>query len=169
MGHLVSTRRGTQRADNVHPLQWWVLSESGRRDAAASWKIKHGEILSAKNRRSIPRVSLEDMPPSTNNTTPSATLAMASNFLVTTDFSSDPVSTGIITEAALTTTKAVDVVSLYEDHDWTMPTTRGNCAAVSKVEPPAWGNCAAVSKAEPPEGGPPQLVDESDDEDWRGR
>ena len=51
----------------------------------------------------------------------------------------------------------------------TMSTTRGNCAAVSKVEPPARGNCAAVSKAEPPEEGPPELVDESDDEDWRRR
>ena len=41
MGELVNVRRGTQRADDVHPLQWWVLSEAARKEAAASWKIKH--------------------------------------------------------------------------------------------------------------------------------
>ena len=56
MGELVNVRRGTQRADDVHPLQWWLLSESARLDAAASWKIKSGEVLRANNRRSIPRL-----------------------------------------------------------------------------------------------------------------
>ena len=42
MGELVNIRRGTQRADDVHLLQWWVLSEAGRRDAASVCKIKHG-------------------------------------------------------------------------------------------------------------------------------
>ena len=47
MGELVGVRRGTERADDVHPLQWWLLSQHGRREAAAPWKIKHGEILRA--------------------------------------------------------------------------------------------------------------------------
>ena len=62
MGDLVNVRSGIQRADDVHPFQWWVPSEVGRRDAAASWKIKGEEILRARNRRSIPRVPLEHMP-----------------------------------------------------------------------------------------------------------
>ena len=81
MGELVNVRRGTQRADDVHPLQWWLLSEAGRRDAAASWKIKSGEILRAKSRRSIPRVPLEHMPESTVASNSAMTITMASKFL----------------------------------------------------------------------------------------
>ena len=69
MGDLVNIRRGTQRADDVHPLQWWLLSVPARIEAAASWKTKHGEILRARNRRSIPLEPLEDMPPSTSTRT----------------------------------------------------------------------------------------------------
>ena len=65
MGELVGVRRGTERADDVHPPEWWLLSQSARRDAAAAWKVKHGEILRAQNRRSITREPLATMPPST--------------------------------------------------------------------------------------------------------
>ena len=42
MGELAHVRGGSQRADDVHPLQWWVLSEVAKKDAAASWGIEHG-------------------------------------------------------------------------------------------------------------------------------
>ena len=55
MGELVGVRRGTGRADDAHPRQWWLPSQAARRYAAAAWKVKHGEILRAQNRRSIAR------------------------------------------------------------------------------------------------------------------
>ena len=84
MGGLVNVRRGTQRADDVHPLQWWVLSESARREAAASWKTQSGEILRANNRRSTPREPLESMPPSTT-TIPAEMSACVTKFIVSDD------------------------------------------------------------------------------------
>ena len=148
MGELVNVRRGTQRADDVHPLQWWVLSEAARRDAAAAWKIKHGEILRAMNRRSTPRVPSEKMPPSTTtSTTPQAMMALVSQFLVSEDTGTTNTTTTTKATPARTAS-SVDVEALYEDCDWTL-------------------RPAEVSDTAETEDQPPPLVYESDDEDWR--
>ena len=138
MGDLVNVRRGTQRADDVHPLQWWILSEAARRDAAAAWKTKSGEILRATNRRSIPRVPLENMPPSTI-TIPTATTAMVSKFLVSEHITTAPAD---IPATTSTSSQSVSLVSLYQEQDWTLPS--GSLPSMNEVEDY-----------------PPELVDES--------
>ena len=144
MGDLVNVRRGTERADDVHPLQWWILSEAARRDAAAAWKIKSGEILRATNRRSIPRVPLENMPPSTT-TIPTAMTAMVSKFLVSEHITTAPAD---IPATTSTSSQSVSLVSLYQEQDWTLPS--GSLPSTNEVED-----------------FPPELVDESSDEEWR--
>ena len=44
-GELVRVRRGSKRAGDVHPLQWWLMSTSVRLSASADWNIKFREIL----------------------------------------------------------------------------------------------------------------------------
>ena len=84
--------------------------------------------------------------------------------MIATDFSSDPVSTGIVTKAALTTTKAVDVVSLYEDQDWTLGM---DTSAAREVERLMTGACTLTTTvSDIDDDGPPCLVGESDDEDF---
>ena len=43
-GELIRIRRGSQRADDVHPLQWWLMSELARFKSAEDWRIKCIEI-----------------------------------------------------------------------------------------------------------------------------
>ena len=62
-GELIRTRRGSKRTPDIHPLHWWLMSEKGRLLAQDEWKVKLGEILQAQNRRSIPRVELDKIPP----------------------------------------------------------------------------------------------------------
>jgi len=57
-GELIRVRNGSNRAPDIHPMVWWLMSSSARILAADEWKIKHKEILSAKARRSIPREEL---------------------------------------------------------------------------------------------------------------
>jgi len=164
MGELVNIRRGTKRADDVHPLQWWLLSESARIDAAKSWKIKHGEILRAQHRRSIPSEPLEKMPPSTRASA-ATTIAAVPVFMTTKLENCSPVSKGntpalaaassitdtrtkrpsSLQRAATTTTNTID---MYEGFDWAnLPTTATTTTNT---------NTADV---------PPELVDDSSDEE----
>jgi hypothetical protein len=80
-GGLVRVRRGSKRAGDVHPPQWWLMSTSARSSASADWKVKFAEILQAPNRRGISREALETMPPSTTVVTHSHDVAAAVLFL----------------------------------------------------------------------------------------
>ena len=42
-----------------------LLSVPARLEAAPAWKVKHGEIMRARHRRSIALEPLEEMPPPT--------------------------------------------------------------------------------------------------------
>ena len=168
MGELVNVRRGTQRADDVHPLQWWLLSEAARKEAAVSWKIKHGEILRATNRRSIPREPLENMPPSTTTTTtPAAMMVPVSKFIVSND-SIDHATTSsndlkrlepstIAAVSGITTTNnntAKPIVGDWWEDNVDMTLGMGSVS----VQNTEFDNTVDQ---------PPKLVDESDDEEWR--
>ena len=61
-GELIRLRKGSRRAPDVHPLQWWLMSTGARLNAQDAWKVKYGEIRQAQNRRSIPREELAQMP-----------------------------------------------------------------------------------------------------------
>ena len=142
------TSAAVQRADDVHPLQWWVLSESARRDAAASWKIKSGEILRANNRRSIPREPLEHMPPS-SAPIPTATTALVTKFIVSDDLSNAPVSHNSIRRPAKLERANDRCPSLQ--HTTTSPRTSTSQAASSKpinvweLSDEVWQDPATVS------------------------
>ena len=144
MGDLINIRRGTQRADDVHPLQWWVLSEAARKEAAASWKIKHGEILRAQNRRSIPREPLEKLPESTAPIA-SAMTATVTKFLVQqtmTTTTLDPTNIGTSINKNNASSSTDDIYSKFD-----------------------WVSLSCVSHPVVDSDGPPCLVDESSDEE----
>ena len=61
-GQLVRSRLGSKRAKDIHPLQWWMMSESARLKASDVWKLKFAEMNKAIRRRIIPRDSLTTMP-----------------------------------------------------------------------------------------------------------
>ena len=79
-GELVRARRGSKPSPDVHPLVWWLMSEKARTLSEAEWQIKHRQILSAQNRRSIPREEVEKMPSSTAMTL--RTLCPSPTFIV---------------------------------------------------------------------------------------
>ena len=64
-GEPIRVRKGSKRSPDIHPLVWWLMSEKARTLSEAEWQVKHRQILSAQNRRSIPRVELDKMPDST--------------------------------------------------------------------------------------------------------
>ena len=61
-GTLVRSRAGSKRSKDIHPLQWWLLSESARVKASDIWQAKFKEMKAAIRRRTIPREPLEEMP-----------------------------------------------------------------------------------------------------------
>ena len=61
-GQLVRSRSGSKRAKDIHPLQWWMMSEVARLKASEVYKLKFAEMQKAIRRRTIPRDSLDNMP-----------------------------------------------------------------------------------------------------------
>ena len=43
-GTLVESRAGSKRSKDIHPLQWWVMSEFSRRQAGLIWQAKFREM-----------------------------------------------------------------------------------------------------------------------------
>ena len=67
---LVRHRAGTNRARDVHPLHWWMMSTTARLQATDAWKVKYKEITQAQSRRDLAREELASMPkPDTKITT----------------------------------------------------------------------------------------------------
>ena len=62
---LVRARKGSTRAKDVHPLQWWIMSESARLKASETWKAKLNEMKLAIRKRVTPRGPLDAMPVAT--------------------------------------------------------------------------------------------------------
>ena len=63
---LVRHRAGTRRAQDIHPLHWWLMSTSARLNAATNWKQRYKDIVQAQSRRVIPREELDVMPKANN-------------------------------------------------------------------------------------------------------
>jgi len=59
---LVRHRAGTKRAQDIHPLHWWLMSTSARLQSASAWKSKYKDILQAQSRRAVAREELAEMP-----------------------------------------------------------------------------------------------------------
>ena len=171
-GELVRVRRGTQRAPDIHPLHWWLMSTSARVNSAAEWKIKHREILQAQNRRSIPRRELEKMPASD---TARDYEPAAACFLRSDDASK------LESRRPAKLERANDrCPSVQHTTTTTSPRTSTSQAASSKpvnvweLSDEVWQDPATVSvcnvskpiTAVEEEDGPPALVDESSDEEW---
>ena len=56
------SRAVSKRSKDIHPLQWWLMSESARVKASDIWQAKFKEMKAAIRRRTIPREPLEEMP-----------------------------------------------------------------------------------------------------------
>ena len=61
-GMLIRSRKGSKRAKDVHPLQWWVMSEVARLKASTESKAKLKAMQEAIRKRTLPREPLETMP-----------------------------------------------------------------------------------------------------------
>ena len=46
-GQLIRSRKGSKRAKDIHPLQWWMMSEAARLKASDVWQLKHKEMQKA--------------------------------------------------------------------------------------------------------------------------
>jgi hypothetical protein len=79
---LVRHRAGTRRAQDIHPLHWWLMSTTARLQSAASWKAKYKDILQAQSRRAVAREEFAEMPtgdPSDYQKNPAGVSAMVSS------------------------------------------------------------------------------------------
>ena len=61
-GELVKSRKGSLRNKDVHPLQWWLMSESARLKSSQLWQAKFKQMQGALTKRTIPREPLDHMP-----------------------------------------------------------------------------------------------------------
>ena len=58
---LVKKRAGSQRAADIHPLPWWLMSVSSSKKATDAWNIRFKMMSGARSRRAIPREELAEM------------------------------------------------------------------------------------------------------------